>query len=150
MNAHPRGWTNPVILRADGILTNAFVASGETNIWTATGITLGFTYAQGAANGAFDWQIEVSPYSVAALVPVGFSEWISESSYSAGAVVAGADVVNLVQRDYQTYTSTAAGDEDFLYTLELPTPIERIRIRVRESGVPGTPGDLNVIMVVRG
>ena len=152
MYAHPRGWTNPVTLRADGILTAAWVASGETNIWTATGVTLGFTYARGAAGGAVDYQIELSLYSVAALVPVGFSEWITESSYSAGAVVAGADTVNLVQRDYETYTSTAAGDEDFSYVLELPTPVERIRIRVRESttGVPGTPGDLNVIMVVRG
>ena len=153
MYPHPRGWANPVTLRADGILTPAWVASGETNIWTATGVTLGFTYERGAAGGAVDWQLEVSPYSVAALVPAGFSEWISESVYSAGAVVLGADTQSDVTREFQTYKSTGAGDEDFAYSLELPTPVERIRIQVRESaadGVPGTPGNLNVIMIVRG
>ena len=149
---HPRGWANPVILRADGILTDAFVISGETNIWTATGATLSFTYEQGAAGGAVDWRIEISPYSVAALVPAGFSEWVDESVYAAGAVIAGADTQSRVQRGYETYVSTGAGDEDFAYTLEFPTPVERIRIRVRESadGVPLTPGNLNVIMIVRG
>ena len=147
---HPRGWANPVTLRADGVLTNAWVASGETNIWTATGVTLGFTYERGAAGGAFDWQIEVSLYSVAGLVPAGSSEWITESIYASGAVAAGVDTTSLVQREFQTYTSTGAGDEDFVYVMDLPTPVERIRIRVRESGVPGTPGDLNVIMIVRG
>ena len=148
--AHPRGWANPVIMRADGILTNAFVVSGETNIWTATGITLGFTYERGAVGGAVDWQLEFSLYSVAALVPAGFSEWISESAYLTGAVVAGADAASLVQRDVQTYTSTGAGDEDWVYALELPTPVERIRIQVQESGVPGTPGTMNCIAIIRG
>ena len=151
--AHPRGWANPVVMRADGILTNAWVVSGTTNVWTATGITFGFTYERGAIGGAVDWQIEVSLYSVAANVPAGFSEWITESVYSAGAVAAGADTQSHVQREYQTYKSTGAGDEDWVYTLELPTPIERIRILVRESavdGVPGTPGNLNVIMNVLG
>ena len=147
---HPRGWANPVTLRADGILTNAWVVSGTTNIWTATGATLGFTYERGAAGGAVDWQIEVSVYSIAGLVPAGSSEWITESVYASGAVVAGVDTASAVQREYQTYTSTGAGDEDWVYTLELPTPVERIRIRVQESGVPGTPGNLNVVMIVRG
>jgi len=150
---HPRGWRNPVVLRADAILTDAWVVSGETNIWTATGVTLGFTYEQGAAGGAVDYQIELSLYSVAALCPAGFSEWITESVYSAGAVALGADTQSDVTREFQTYQSTAAGDEDFAYSLELPTPVERIRIRVRESaadGVPGSPGNLNVVMIVRG
>lgn len=153
LDPYPKGWLNPVAFRADAILTAAWVVSGETNIAYATGATLGFTYERGAAGGGFDWQIEVSPYSVAALVPAGFSEWITESIYAAGAVPGAADVASLVQREYQTYQSVGAGDEDFVYVLELPTPIERIRIRVRESadqGIPGTPGSLNVIMVVRG
>jgi hypothetical protein len=152
--AHPRGWANPVTLRADDTLpaAGAWETGAATNIWTATGVTLAFTYERGAAGGAFDWQIEVSLYSVAALVPAGASEWVTESIYSAGAVVLGADTQSDAQRDYHTYKSTGAGDEDFSYELELPTPIERIRIRVRESalGVQGSPGDLNVIMIVRG
>jgi len=150
---HPRGWINPVTFRADGILTDAWVVTGETNIWTATGATLGFTYARGAAGGAVDWRIEISLYSVAALVPAGFAEWSDESVYSAGAVVAGADTQSRVQRGYETYKATGDGDEDWAYALEFPTPVERIRIRVREStvdGVPLSPGDLNVIMIVSG
>ena len=149
---HPRGWINPVTLRADGILTDAWVVSGETNIWTATGATLAFTYEQGAAGGAVDWRIEISIYSVAALVPAGSAEWSDESVYAAGAVVAGDDTQSRVQRGYETYVSTGAGDEDWTYALEFPTPVERIRIRVRESadGVPLTPGTMNVIMIVRG
>jgi len=68
-------------------------------------------------------------------------------------VALGADTQSDVTREFQTYKSTGAGDEDFAYSLELPTPVERIRIRVRESaadGVPGTQGNLNVVMIVRG
>jgi hypothetical protein len=150
--AHPRGWANPVTMRADDTLpaAGAWDTGEATNIWTATGVTLAFTYERGAAGGAFDWQIELSVYSVAGLVPAGSSEWITEAAYRAGALAAGSDVVNFVQRDYQTYTSTGAGDEDFSYILELPTPVERIRILVRESGATGNPGDLNVTMIVRG
>jgi len=143
---------NPVTFRADGALTAAFVASGTINVWTATGITFSFTYERGAAGGGVDWQIEVSVYSAAALVPAGSSEWITEAIYAAGGVAPGVDTANAVQRDYQTYISTGAGDEDWVYTLQLPTPIERVRILVREAvtGVPGTPGNLNVTGIVRG
>lgn len=150
---HPRGWQNPVTMRADGALTAAWVVSGETNVWTATGLTFSFTYERGAVGGAVDWQIQVSIYSVAALVPAGFDEWITASIYAAGAVVAGVDTASAVQREYEYYASTAGGDESWAYTLELPTPIERVRIRVRESadhGVPGTPGNFNAAMIVRG
>jgi hypothetical protein len=153
MYPHPRGWVNPVTMRADGALTAAFVASGTTNIWTATGLTFSFTYERGAAGGAVDWQIEVSIYSIAADVPAGMSEWITESIYAAGAVPGAADVASLVQREFQTYQSTGAGDEDWVYPLELPTPVERIRLLVRESaaeGVPGTPGNFSAAMIVRG
>ena len=108
-------------------------------------VTLSFTYTRGAAGGAFDWQIETSPYSVAANVPVGASEWVTESIYAAGAVAAGADTTSLVQRELQSYTSQGAAAEDFVYgPIALNGTVERIRVRARESGVVGTPGTLQI------
>lgn len=103
------------------------------------GVNLAFTYTRAAAGGAFDWQIEVSLYSTAT-VPAGASEWITESVYASGAVVAGVDTQSRVQREYQTYTSQGVAAEDFVYTMHFPIPIERIRVRARESGAvaPGT------------
>jgi len=108
------------------------------------GVQLGFTYTRGALGGAFGWQIEVSLYSVAANVPAGASEWITESIYAAGAVAAGVDTTSLVQRELQSYTSQGAAAEDFVYTVRFHTPVERIRVRAQESGVAGTPGTLQI------
>lgn len=106
---------------------------------------LHLTYTRGAAGGAVDYQIEVSPYSAAALVPAGAAEWITEAMYAAGAVVAGADTQSLIQRAYETYTSQGAAAEDFEYgPIHLAANIERIRVRARESGVVGTPGTLQI------
>jgi hypothetical protein len=108
-------------------------------------ITLGFTYTRGAAGGAFDWQIEYSQYSLAALVPAGASEWVTEAIYAAGAVAAGADTTSLVQRELQSYQATGAAAEDFLYgPIEIDGTVERIRILARESGVVLTPGTLQI------
>jgi len=108
-------------------------------------VTLSFTYTRGAAGGAFDFQIEVSPYSVVGNVPAGASEWVTESIYAAGAVAAGADTTSLVQRELESYTATGAGAEDFAYgPVSLGGTIERIRVRARESGNVGAPGTLQV------
>jgi len=108
-------------------------------------VALTFTYTRGALNGAFDFQIEVSLYSVAANVPAGASEWVTESIYAAGAVAAGADTTSQVQRELQSYTSQGAAAEDFVYgPVNLGGTIERIRVRARESGAVGTPGTLQI------
>lgn len=108
-------------------------------------VILAFTYTRGAAGGAFDFQIETSIYSAAAVAPAGAAEWKTESILAAGAVVAGADTQNLVQRDYQGYTSQGAAAEDFTYgPLKLGAVVERIRVRARETGVVGTPGTLQI------
>lgn len=108
-------------------------------------VTLSFTYTHGAAGGAFDWQIETSPYSVAANAPAGASEWVTESIYAAGAVAAGADTTSLVQRELQSYTSQGAAAEDFSFgPIDLGGTVERIRVRARESGAVGTPGTLQI------
>lgn len=108
-------------------------------------VNLAFTYTRGGAGGAFDFQIETSPYSIAGNVPAGASEWVTEAIYATGAVAAGADTTSLVQRELQSYTSTGAGAEDFSYgPLKLGATVERIRIRARESGAAGTPGTLQI------
>lgn len=111
----------------------------------ASDVTLSFTYTRGALNGAFNWQIETSPYSVVGNVPAGASEWVTQSIYAAGAVAAGADTTSLVQRELESYTSQGAAAEDFSYgPIKLAGTIERLRVRAQESGVVGNPGTLQI------
>jgi hypothetical protein len=148
LDGHPRGWQNPINLRAWAALPAAGVWDATPTEFFSGGahnLTLSFTYERGAAGGAFDWQLEVSIYAVAANVPTAASEWVTESLYAAGAVAAGVDSQSRVQREFQTYQATAAGAEDFVYgPIALNGTVERIRIRARESGVPGTAGDLQI------
>ena len=144
----PRGYANPVVLRASAALAAAGAWDAAPTVSFSAqvrNLTLAFTYTRGAAGGAFDWQLEVSPYSVTARVPAGASEWITESVYASGGLVAGADTTSLVQRELQSYTSQGAAAEDFPFgPIELSGTIERVRVRARESGVVGTPGILQI------
>jgi len=149
--SYPPGWTNPVILRVSGALAAAGAWDAtplESSAMGAGGISFSFTYTRGAAGGAFDWQIEVSLYGVAANVPAGSVEWIPESLYAAGVLAAGVDTQSRVQREYQTYQSQAAAVESFVFVLGLSTPIERIRVTCRESGVILTPGVVQVSAIL--
>jgi len=108
-------------------------------------VTLSFTYTRGDAGGAFNWQIETSPYSVVGNVPAGASEWITEAIYASGGVAAGADTTSLVQRELQSYTTQGAAAEDFSFgPIGLNGTVERIRVRAQESGAVGTPGTLQI------
>lgn len=148
LNPYPKGWIAPQIVRISAALAAAGAWDGTPLEMICAGadvLTVNFTYTRGAANGAFDWQLEVSPYSIAALVPAGAAEWITESQLAVGVTAAGTDTTNLVQRDLQSYEATAAAAEDFVFGLiELRGTIERYRIRARESGVVGTPGTLQI------
>lgn len=153
LDPYPKAWSNPVNMRVSVALPAAGAWDStptEQNIFGAQGLTLSFTYTRGAAGGAFDYQIELSPYSVVALAPVGASEWVTESIYAAGAVALGTDTQSREQREYQTYGSVGAGAESFQIDFELQAPYERIRILARESadGVPASPGTLQITMVV--
>lgn len=147
-NAHPRGYTNPVNLRASAALPAAGAWDAtptESSSAFSEQLMLTFTYTRGAAGGAFDWQLWTSIYSVAANVPAGAEEWSSESVYSGGVLAAGADVQSRVQREYQAYEATGAAAESFAYgPIALSGTIERIRVRARESGVILTPGTLQI------
>jgi hypothetical protein len=111
-------------------------------------MSLHFTYTRGAAGGAFDWQLEVSHYSVVGIVPAGASEWVTMSLYAAGVVAAGGDTTSLIQRELISYEATGAGAEDFVFVVALDGLIERVRIRARESGAVGTPGTLQITAVL--
>lgn len=151
LDPYPKGWTNPVVARASAALPAAGAwdaAPTAQSIFGAQGLTLSFTYTRGAAGGAFDYQVELSPYSIAALAPAGANEWVTEAIYAAGAVAAGADTQSREQREFQTYQATAAAAEDYQVDFELQAPYERIRIRARESGAVGNPGTLQISMVV--
>ena len=149
---HPVAWQNPVTMRASAALPAAGAwdaAPTEQNVAGAGSILISFTYTRGAANGAFDWQLESSIYSVAANVPAGAGEWGDESVLAVGAVAAGADTQSLVQDGYQTFTSSGAAAETFVFgPIELDHVVERIRIPCRESGVVGTPGTLACVVEV--
>lgn len=145
--SYPVGWANPQVVRVSAALPAA-------SAWDTTPLELlsdyamhlhlQFTYTRGGAGGAFDWQLETSPYSVVALVPAGASEWVTEAIFAPGAVVAGADTTNNVQRDLQTYTATGAGAEDFVFDVALDGNVERYRVRARESGAEQAPGTLQI------
>lgn len=152
MSPHPVGWQNPVTMRASAALPAAGAwdaAPTEQSVAGAGSVLLSFTYTQGAAGGAFDWQVQASPYSIAANVPAGAGEWGDESLYAAGALVGGADSQSLVQAEYQTFDPTGAAAETFVYgPIALNHTVERIRIPCRESGQTGSPGTLAVVMEV--
>ena len=147
-NTHPRGWVNPVNLRVSAALEAAGAWDVTPTVSFSSGaqnFTLAFTYTRGAAGGAFDWQLEVSPYAVVGNAPAGASEWITESVYASGAVAAGVDTTSGVQRELQSFTSQGAAAEDFVFgPIALNGTIERIRVTARESGVVGTPGTLQI------
>lgn len=151
--SNPPGWVNPVVLRASAALAGAGAWDATPTVSFSTGATtvlLSLTYTRGAAGGAFDFQIHTSIYSVAANVPAGAGEWAIEAIYAAGAVVAGVDTTSLVQREFERYTSQGAADETFTFgPIELYGNIERIRVRARESGVVGTPGDLQITAALK-
>ena len=145
---HPVGFSNPVTIKASAALPAAGAWDTPTihAVAGAGSIVLSLTYTRGAANGAFDFQVQTSIYAIVGNVPAGAGEWANEAIYAAGAVVAGVDTTSLVQREFERYTSQAAAAETFTFgPIELGHVIERLRVTARESGVVGTPGTLAIV-----
>lgn len=140
---------NPSVLRTAAALPGAGAwdaAPIEISIANAQQITLYVTYTRGAPNGAFDFQLQVSPYAVN---QVGVENWFDQALYDAGAVAVGADTDSNIQREYITYGSTGAGAETFVYgPVDLDGVSERLRIPCRESGVVGTQGIVHIVAIV--
>jgi hypothetical protein len=141
------GAANPITVRASAALPAAGAwdaAPTEIAVPGLDAIVLYVTYTRGAAGGAFDYQVQVSPYATAQGV---VQNWFTQSLYAAAALAAGADAQSRLQREYVTYASTGAGAEAFVYgPIELEA-VERIRMVCRESGVVGTPGTVHVVAV---
>ena len=156
-DTHPHGWANPINLRASAALPAAGVwdaAPTESFSAGSHNLTLYFTYTEGDAQGgggAFDWRLEVSAYSIAALAPTGAQEWVYESIYDAGVVVPGTATGSDVTTEYQTFTiETAGGTDEFVFgPIEFHGTVERIRVRARESGNVGTPGTLQITGILQ-
>jgi hypothetical protein len=101
-------------------------------------VTLFITYTRGAAGGAVDFRIEVSP-------DVTGTAWHRLSVQAIGAVVAGADVESDVQAADFGYTATGAAAEYFSYgPLDLMGTAERIRVAAQETGAVGSPGTCEI------
>jgi len=137
------------VLRASAILTNAFVAADPIFCSGYEKVTIVFTYDRGAANGAFDWYLNGSIYGYAANVAAGAEEWGPESLFAAGAVAAGVLSQSRVQLGYETYQEQGAATESFSYGIIEISGLDRLRLTVRESGVPGTPGTLQAQIGMR-
>jgi len=106
---------------------------------------LHFTYTRGGVGGAFDYYLEISPYSATATVPAGQQEWQRLPIYAPGAVVPGADTASDLQAEYFTYQATGATAEDFAVDVPFSGNVERYRVTARESGAVGTPGTLGIV-----
>jgi len=139
---------NPVTVRAAAALPALGAWDAAPTEVACAGfnwVTFYFTYTRGAAGGAMDFQIHISPYAADI---AGVEDWFYQSIYGAGAVAVGADTTSNVQRELVTYGSTAAGAETFVYgPVVLDGTVERLRVRCRESGVPGTAGNCHVVAV---
>ncbi|OGO65926.1 MAG: hypothetical protein A2029_01530 [Chloroflexi bacterium RBG_19FT_COMBO_47_9] len=141
--------TNEIIFRASAVLPAAGAwdaAPLEIAVPSKSRMTLYISYTRGAAGGAMDFQVVVSPYSA---TRAGVQNWFMQSQYDSAALVAGADSQGRVQREYITYGSIGAAIENFVYgSVELDAGVERVRVQARESGVVATPGICHIVGIV--
>ena len=140
--------TNPITFRASAVLLGG-------NAWDVTPLvvacpahsklTLFLSYTRGAAGGAFDFQILVSPYSADV---VGVQSWFMQSEFTPAVLAAGVDSQSRLQREYVTYASQAAAIENVVYgPVDLGANIERVQVRARESSQVAV-GTLHVVGVI--
>jgi hypothetical protein len=141
--------TNPFVFRASAALAGA-------GAWDATPlviacpqhsrVTFYMSYTRGAAGGAVDFQLLVSPYSATV---AGVENWFIQTEFSPAVLAAGVDSQSRLQQEYVTYASKAAAIENVVYgPVDIGANVERIELRARESGVVGTPGTFHVMGVV--
>lgn len=134
----------PAVGAWDASPTELFISEAEY-------LTIVFTYTPGAqSDGAFQWRLEHSIYSDAALVPAGAEEWHESTAYEVNDVVLGDETESVMQEDIGTYQETGAAAEGVTYgPIKLGGTVERIRIPCRETGDTGNPGTLQVQIICR-
>jgi hypothetical protein len=127
--------TNPVTLRARGVLVGAAVWDVTPLVVACSSksrMTLYIEYTRGAVGGVLDFQIRVSPYSVDAVLPV--QTWFEQSEFTPAVLAVGVDSQSRVQREYISFASREA-TETFVYgPVDLGANVERVQVRARESG----------------
>lgn len=142
--------TNPITFRARAALAGAGAWDATPTVVACpsqTRATLYIEYTRGAAGGAVDFQVAVSPYAADQVAPV--ESWFYQSEYSAAVLAAGVDSQSRLQREYLTYLSQGAAAETFVYgPIDLGAGVERIEVRARESGVVGTPGTCHIVGII--
>lgn len=102
--------------------------------------TLFCAYTQGAAGGSVRFYIEVR-------YP-GNTAWYRVTAYGPGALAAGADVDSALQAETWTFDPVAGAAERFVYSFELPSSVEALRVPCRELGNVGAPGTMGIVAVL--
>lgn len=106
-------------------------------------LVLYFGYTRGAVGGEFQALIEFSPFVSA---PASGGEWFAGSAIEVPTITGGSNVISLVQGERIQYGSTGSGLETFAFgPVSLQRAVQRMRISATETGVVGTPGDLQIV-----
>lgn len=121
----------------------------EIDVSWANELILFFTYDENpvATDGAFDFQIEVSPYHQDSVAVVGSEAWFPISVKEVGSLTPGTAVISNLQTEIIRYTNEGGGDpEGVMYgPLNLAGSIKRLRVPCRESGDQVNYGALQVM-----
>ncbi len=105
-------------------------------------LNLFILYTRGAAGGAYDFLIEVSP-------DASGSAWYTVVLKTEATVVINTDAQSNVQREAIEYGAVGASAEGIMFgPLDLGRAVERVRIPFRETGVAGTPGTLAAVAML--
>jgi len=130
-----------VRLRATAIITNVLQYTAALPSAGFHWLTFFMEYERGAANGAVLFQVQASP--------AVYGGWYPLPALAVGGVVVNVDTASNIQRETITYGATGAGSEAFIYgPLPLRGTVEQIRVGFLEIGVPGTPGNFGIDVVM--
>ena len=100
--------------------------------------TIHCAYTRGAAGGAYEIAVWVSPASTGA-------DWARATIYDPGVVAVNNDTTSNLQAEGLEVGAVGAGLEAIAYgPVHLAGAVERLMIPARETGVVGTPGTLSI------
>lgn len=103
-------------------------------------VTFYISYTRGGIGGAVTLKPLASPLSDT------LASFYQLSAVDVGTLVAGSDLVHIIQRQAVKYTTGGAPAELFTYgPIELRGTVERLQVPCAESGAAGTPGTCAVL-----
>ena len=136
--------TNPILFRAAAALPGAGALDAtplEVAVPYMSKLKLYCTYTRAAVGGSVDMLIQYAPRS--GDIPV-LEDWFTQTEYSAAVLAPGADSTSFLQRELLRYTSTAAGAECFIVSIDIDSTVERVRVACREVGAVANPGAVSI------